>query len=176
MDNSIIRFDIPALAPSINHAMLVSRNGHRYPSPKLVAWQDVIRYTLKPQTIKQSRWYRMDYYFYYPIYNKSKPVPRKKDIDNLVKYTSDYTMRYISDGFGTLDDSRIGLMTATKVDSEKEHTVVVLSALDDNDPLFPLPERFVNPVKKKMGAPKGSRWKRKAWYTKIVEDNKKGSS
>jgi len=82
----IIRLELP-LAPSTNRLWKVGRVGRMYKSPEYTAWLDEAGWMIKAQTKYQI----MGPYVIH--ITASKPDKRKRDLDNLLKSTSDLLVK-----------------------------------------------------------------------------------
>ena len=78
----IIRLELP-LAPSTNRLWKIGKGGRMYKSPEYVAWLDEAGWMVKAQTK-----YQINGPYVIHI-SAVKPDKRRRDLDNLLKSTSD---------------------------------------------------------------------------------------
>jgi len=116
----------PSIPPSSNNAIKTARNGHRYKSSELKVWETIVNLG-KKQKIKKSVWYGLEVTFQFPLYNKTNPNPRKKDLDNMLKYAIDGFMKNLETYKGDpIDDCHVSYIGCSKVDGEEEQTTITI--------------------------------------------------
>lgn len=128
MSNEKITFTIPGIPPSQNHAIkMTTRGGYvrRYSSKELKTWQELVAYTTNEQQIVKSTWYGIDITYYLPLFYKNGNI-RRKDIDNMIKYTIDSILERVkTTEREEIDDRQIKELKAQKKDGE-ERTDIIL--------------------------------------------------
>jgi len=82
----IIRLELP-LAPSTNRLWKIGKGGRMYKSPEYVAWLDEAGWMVKAQTK-----YQINGPYVIHI-SAVKPDKRRRDLDNLLKSTSDLLVK-----------------------------------------------------------------------------------
>lgn len=82
----MIRLELP-LAPSTNRLWKVGRGGRMYKSPEYTVWLEEAGWMVREQTNNQI----LGEYIIH--ISASKPDKRKRDLDNLLKSTSDLLVR-----------------------------------------------------------------------------------
>lgn len=129
-----VQFEIDGIPPSLNSSHRFYPGGVRgrirkYPVASFTEWMQLVSLTQKQKKIKEATFYSLEFEFYMPTFCKNGSV-RRIDCSNLIKYAEDAVLKLVVDSNGKLiDDSRIVEITAEKIDSDKEKTVIVLSAL-----------------------------------------------
>lgn len=122
---------IPALPPSSNVAIRMSnQHGYTfgYKSVTLKRWMNDVRAAAlqnRPR-IATSPLYGIEITYSYPKYSKNGNLKRK-DLDNLIKYTIDEFIKYvITPDEVSIDDSQIDEINAVRVDSQVLQTKITL--------------------------------------------------
>jgi len=82
----MIRLELP-LAPSTNRLWKVGRGGRMYRSPEYMAWLEEAGWMVKAQTKNQI------FGQYIVHISATKPDKRRRDLDNLLKSTSDLLVK-----------------------------------------------------------------------------------
>ena len=82
----MIRLELP-LAPSTNRLWKVGKGGRMYRSPEYVAWLEEASWMVKTQTKNQI------FGQYIVHISATKPDKRRRDLDNLLKSTSDLLVK-----------------------------------------------------------------------------------
>jgi len=82
----VIRLELP-LAPSTNRLWRVGKGGRMYRAPEYVAWLEEAGWMIKEQTKNQISG------AYVLHISATKPDRRKRDLDNLLKSTSDLLVK-----------------------------------------------------------------------------------
>lgn len=129
-----VTFEIDGIPPSLNMSHRFYPGGkygriRKYPVPSFTEWMKLVSRTQKQKKIAASEFYTLEFDFYLPTYCKNNSV-RRIDCSNLIKYAEDAVLDLVVDSEGNkIDDSRIMEITAEKIDSQAEKSVIVLTAL-----------------------------------------------
>lgn len=125
MKTGTVSTTIEGIPPSLNHSYVISTRGgvvRRFKNKKLTEWIRLVCLTVGKLKVRDSDWYGIDIVYHLPIRFKNGN-PRKKDLDNLIKYTIDPFLKSVNNG--EIDDCRIIKINAAKVDGAEKTEIIL---------------------------------------------------
>jgi Holliday junction resolvase RusA-like endonuclease len=126
------KFEVESIPVSVNNGIRYSTKTHRsYKTKPYKEWEKQFTY-FPIQHIKYSQWYQIDIYVGFKLFYKNGNIKRK-DIDDMLKYTIDCALSRVRDEEGEIDDKRILGGSFAKLPSDKEYTKILIAPVEIKD-------------------------------------------
>lgn len=116
-----VKFKIKSLPVSVNNAVRHSKYTS-YKTKEFKEWEGFVEKETD-KNINKSEWYGVEVVCYFPLYYKNGNI-RRRDIDDMLKYAIDCTLKKVQNKDGEIDDKRVLEGSFAKIDSEEEYTEI----------------------------------------------------